>query len=218
MTISVLLADDHDVVRLGLKALLESEADLKIVGDASDGIEAVEKAERLHPDVAVLDIMMPRMNGLEATKAIRQRSPDTKVVVLSIYDDDAYVQEALRNGASGYVLKDSSGAELVDAVRAAHLGQRHLSKRLSDRAIEAYIERRRPESQDRFDLLTSREREVFLLVAQGLTSKDISQRLDISHRTVEAHRAHIMTKLGLKSQADLIRLALQKERQTQESA
>lgn len=207
---TIVLADDHHIVRQGLRALLEAEPDFGLVGETGDGLEAVQLAERLRPDVIVLDLMMPGLNGLEATRQIAARAPQTRVVILSMHANEAYVLEALRNGAAGYVLKDSSAAELVRAVREVVAGRRYLSPPLSERAIEAYVQKAQETPQDPYDALTNREREVLHLAAQGHSSAEIAARLSLSPRTVETHRAHLMRKLGLRSQTDLIRYALQR--------
>ncbi len=210
MTISILLADDHPIVRHGLRALLEAEPDFRIVDEVDDGLDAVEQVERLKPDVLVLDLMMPGLNGLEVTRQVGRRSPGTRVVVLSMYANEAYVLEALRNGATGYVLKKSSPDELVQAVREVVAGQSFLSRSLSQRAIEAYKQKAQEVPPDRYDRLTNREREVLHLAAEGYSNADIATRLSISPRTVEMHRGNMMRKLGLSAQADLIRYAFQR--------
>lgn len=205
---TIVLADDHPVVRRGLRTLLESEADFQVVGEAGDGIEAVRLTERLKPDVVVVDLMMPGMTGLEVTRQIASRLPRTQIIVLSVYDSDAYVREAVRGGASGYVLKEASPSDLVAAIRAVAGGQRYLSPSLSQRAVEAYVERARAAAPTPHETLSSREREVLKLAAEGRTSSEIAERLHLSPRTVETHRASLLRKLGLRSQTDLIRYAI----------
>ena len=207
---TILLADDHTVVRQGLRALLEGEPDLTVIGEAADGLDAVQRTERLRPDVLVVDLMMPGLGGLEVVRQVRQRVPGTRVVVLSMHANEAYVLEALRNGASGYVLKDASVTELLQALRTAHQGHRYLSPVLSERAIAAYIEQARPTPVDLYDTLTTREREVLHLAAEGRTNAEIAARLTISPRTAETHRANLLRKLGLQNQTDLIRYALRR--------
>jgi DNA-binding NarL/FixJ family response regulator len=207
---TILLADDHRIVRQGLRALLEAEPDFSLVGETGDGLEAIQLAERLQPDVIVLDLMMPGISGLEATRQISDNCPQTQVVILSMHADEAYVLEALRNGASGYVLKDSSADDLVRAVREVEAGRRYLSPPLSERAIEAYTRKAQETSLDSYEELTNREREVLHLVAEGHSSTEIAERLSISSRTVETHRANMMRKLDLHSQTDLIRYALKR--------
>jgi DNA-binding NarL/FixJ family response regulator len=206
---TVFLADDHNVVRQGIRMLLEASADMRIVGEAADGLRALEEIERLRPDVVVLDLMMPGLGGLEVTRRIVQRTR-SRVVILSMHHNEGYVLKALQNGASAYVLKGSQVGELVEAVRAAAAGRRYLSPPLSELAIEAYLERAESAGFDIYDTLTPREREVLQLVAEGHTGTEVAERLFISARTVETHRAHLMHKLGLRNQADLIRFALQR--------
>jgi DNA-binding NarL/FixJ family response regulator len=210
MTISIVLADDHPIVRHGLRALLEAEPDFRIVDEVDDGLDAVERVERLQPDVLVLDLMMPGLNGLEVTRQVGLRSPGTRVVVLSMYANEAYVLEALRNGATSYVLKRSSPDELVQAVREVAAGRSFLSRSLSQRAIEAYRQKAQEVPPDRYDTLTNREREVLHLAAEGHSNADIAARLSISPRTVEMHRRNLMRKLDLSAHGDLIRYAFQR--------
>jgi two-component system response regulator NreC len=210
---TIVLAEDHQIVRQGLRALLEPEADFQIVGEASDGSEALQLAERMRPDVMIVDLMMPGLNGLEVTHQVARRSPKTRVIILSAFDNEAYVTEALGNGAAGYVLKKSSAADLVQAVREVITGRRYLSPTLSERAIEAYvrfIQEVRDSALDLYETLTPREREVLHLAAEGYTNAEIAARLSISRRTVETHRANMMRKLGLRTPTDLIRYAVQR--------
>lgn len=207
---TVVLADDHHVVRQGLRALVDAEADLRVVGEASDGREVLDAVERLKPDVLIVDVMLPSLSGLEVTRQVRQRSPGTRVVVLSMHANEAYVLEALRNGASGYVLKDANAADLVQAVRAAMVGRRYLSPPLSERAIEAYVERAKSGTLDLYETLTTREREVLHLAAEGYTNPQIAARLTISPRTAETHRGNVLRELGLQSQTDLVRYAVRR--------
>jgi DNA-binding NarL/FixJ family response regulator len=209
--IRILLADDHQVVREGFRALLEAEPDFEIVAETGDGLEAVRLAEHQKPHVLVVDLMMPGLNGLEVARQIGQRAPRTHVVMLSMHANEAYVLEALKNGACAYVLKDASAAELVRAVREANVGHRYLSPPLSEPAINSYIQRaRNSDSLDLYDTLTNREREVLQLGAEGNTNAEIAGRLFISPRTVETHRANVMHKLGLRSQTELVRYALRR--------
>lgn len=210
MTTTIMLADDHKIVRQGLRALLEAEPDFHLVGETGDGLEAVQLAERLCPDVLVLDLMMPGLGGLEVTLQVGKRSPQTRVIILSMHADEAYVLEALRNGAAGYVLKESSADELVQAVREVVAGRRFLSSPLSERAIDAYVSKAQEVALDRYETLTAREREVLHLAAEGHTNAEIADRLSISSRTAETHRANMMRKLALRSQTDLIRYALRR--------
>jgi two-component system response regulator NreC len=207
---TIVLADDHRIVRQGLRALLKAEPDFHLVGETGDGLEAVQLVEQLRPDVLVLDLMMPSLNGLEVTRQVSERSPHTRVVILSMHADEAYVLEALRNGAAGYVLKDASVSGLVRAVREVDAGRRYLSPPLSEHAIEAYVKKAKDAPIDRYDTLTTREREILQLVAEGHTNAEIADRLSISVRTAETHRANMMGKLDLHSQTDLIRYALRR--------
>ncbi len=207
MTVTILLADDHAIVRDGLKALLKDEQDFVVIGEAADGLEAVRMVDRLRPDVLVLDLMMPGLTGLEVT---RQVSRLTNVVILSMHANEAYVIEALRKGAMGYILKDSTSADLVKAIRGVLSGKRYLSQPLSETMVDALLKRSKTSELDPYETLTTREREVFQLVAQGKSNLEISELLTLSPRTVEIHRANMMHKLNLESQADLIRLAIKR--------
>ena len=207
---TIILADDHRIVRQGLRALLETEPDFQLVGETGDGLEAVQLARRLQPDVVVLDLMMPSINGLEATRQISDSCPQTHVIILSMHADEGYVLESLRNGAAGYVLKDSSADDLGRAVREVVAGRRYLSAPLSERAIEVYVQKAQETSLDPYEKLTNREREVLHLTAEGQSSTEVAERLSISSRTVETHRANMMRKLDLHSQTDLIRYALKR--------
>lgn len=207
---TIVLADDHRVVREGLRALLAAEPDFSVVAEAADGLDTVNLVGRLKPNVLVVDLMMPGLSGLEVTRQVRQRLPRTHIVILSMYANEAYVLEALRNGAAAYVLKDSSAADLVHAVREVVAGRRYLSPPLSERAIETYAEKAKSTSLDPYETLTTRERQVLHLAAEGHTNTEIGDRLSISPRTVETHRANLMRKLGLDTQTDLIRYALQR--------
>ena len=207
---TIVLADDHTIVRQGLRVLLEAETDFSVIGEAADGLEVPDLVQRLRPDVLVLDLMMPGVNGLEVVWQIRQTSPETRVIILSMHASEAYVVAALRNGAAGYVVKDSSAAELLQAVREVVQGRRYLSPPFSQRSLEVYLEKAQGTPVDVHDTLTAREREVFHLAAAGHISSEIATMLSISPRTAEAHRASLMRKLGLRSQGDLISYALQR--------
>jgi two-component system, NarL family, response regulator NreC len=208
VAISIILADDHPVVRRGMQALLESEPGFSVVGVAADGLETVRLTQRLKPEVLVLDLMMPGLSGLEALRILRERSPRTRIVILSMYSSSAFVAQALQNGAIGYVLKGSTEENLVRAVREAAAGRRYLSPPVTEIAINAYIEQSKTGLFDPHDTLTPRQREVLQMAAEGKTSGEIAERLHISPRTVENHRATIMKKLGLQNQTDLIRHAI----------
>ena len=204
--IRVLLADDHETVRQGLKLLINRQPDMEVVGEAGDGEAAIESAVALKPNVAVVDVSMPRMNGLAATKAILQSSSTTAVVALTRYGDDAYVQELLKAGALGYVLKQSPSGELVDAVRAAAAGRRHLDRSLAARVAGTMLNARGRRATP--SAVTDRESEVLRLMALGHSNKDIGVKLDLSVKTIEVHKANAMRKLGLEGRTDVVRYAL----------
>ena len=207
---TIVLADDHPIVRLGLRTVLEAEPDFQVIGEAGDGLETMPLVERLQPQVLVLDLLMPGLSGLEVARQVRQRAPETRVIVLSMHANEAYVLEALRHGAAAYVLKETSSAELVQAVRAVVAGRRYLSRLLSERALEAYAQRAAATPLDLYETLTTREREVLHLTAEGCSNTDIAARLSISPRTAETHRNNLMRKLGLQSQTELVRYALRR--------
>jgi len=208
--ISMVLADDHQIVRQGFKALLENQPGFSIIAEASDGLSAVQIVAKLKPNVLSVDIMMPGLNGLEVTRQVRRLSPDTKVIVLSMYMNEAYVIEALQNGAHGYVLKESSITDLIQAVHEVVAGRHYLSPPLSELAVEAYLEKTKGSSLDLYNKLTTREREVLQLVVQGKSNTEIASKLFISQRTAELHRGTMMRKLDLHSQIDLVKYALKK--------
>lgn len=208
--ISIVLADDHHVVRHGLSALLGAERDFRVVGEAANGLEVADLVELKRPMVLVLDLMMPGLNGVEVIPLVAKRSPKTAILVLSMYASEAYVLEALRNGASGYVLKDANPPELLEAIRTVASGKRYLCPPLSERAIEAYMQREAGSALEPYDTLTLREREVLHLASEGYHNNEVAERLSISPRTVEVHRGNVMRKLGLRTQTDLIRYALKK--------
>jgi DNA-binding NarL/FixJ family response regulator len=205
---TIILGDDHKIVLRGLRALLEVEPGFAVIGEAADGLGVMSLVERLKPDVLVLDLMRPGLGGFDVTRRVAKRLSKTRIVILSMYSSEAHVVEALRSGASAYVLKDASAEELVTAIREAAAGRRYLSTPFSNDRIESYL--RRPSGVDPYGTLTAREREVLHLVAEGLTSGEIARRLFISPRTAESHRANLMRKLGLRSRTDLVRFALQR--------
>ena len=210
MIINVLLADDHPIVRQGLRNLLISEPDFKVIGEASDGLQAIELVNQLHPDVLVVDLMMPALNGLEVIRRAKHDLPDLRIIVLSMQNADAYVIDSFKLGASGYVLKDTGPAELIQAIRDVVAGQRYLSPGISERLTNTYIQLSNQTIDDPYARLSNREREVLQLIAEGFTSTEIAARLFISTRTAELHRARVMSKLNLHSQNDLIRYALKR--------
>jgi two-component system, NarL family, response regulator NreC len=204
--IRILLADDHAVVRQGFRMILAAQSDMEIVGEAGNGREAIAKALELHPDVVVMDVAMPELNGIEATRRLAETSPQTRVLALSMHKDSVYVREILRAGARGYLLKDSIDVDLLAAVRAVAKGDGYLSPAVSDAVLTDY----RKHVTDPLDLLSSREREVLQLIAEGKTNKDIAGVLTLSVYTVDAHRGRIMEKLNLHSTGELVRFAVRK--------
>ena len=206
MTISVLLADDHSVVRDGLKALLEAQADLRVVAAVGDGRAAVEHATRLQPDVAVLDISMPDLNGIEAARRIRAACAHTRIVMLSMHDNAEHVYRALEAGATGYLLKDSAGAEVALAVRAVHAGRRYLSERINELVISGYLGREGGGSP--LESLSQRERAILQHIVDGHSNPETARLLNISVKTVETYRSRMMQKLGLKNVAELVKFAV----------
>ena len=207
---TVVLADDHAIVRHGLRALLEMEPGIKLVGEAEDGLEAIRLVEQLSPDVLIVDLVMPGLGGLEVTRQVRRSSPQTRVVILSMHANEAYVLEALRNGALGYVLKGSQVVDLVQATREVAAGRRYLSAPLSERAIDVYVQKSEASILDNYDTLTYRERQVLHLIAEGHTNAEVASRLFISPRTAETHRANVMRKLNLQNHTDEIRYAIRR--------
>ncbi|MGA2737889.1 MAG: response regulator transcription factor [Bryobacteraceae bacterium] len=202
--IHILLADDHAVVRQGFKMILAAQPDMEIVGEAGNGREALDLAGQLQPDVIVMDVAMPELNGIEATRRVAEVSPRSRVLALSMHKDSVYVREILRAGARGYLLKDSIASDLLAAVRAIARGEGYLSPGVSDAVLNDY----RRHVTDPIDLLTSREREVLQMIAEGKTNKDIATVLNLSVYTVDAHRGRIMEKLNVHSVTDLVRFAV----------
>jgi DNA-binding NarL/FixJ family response regulator len=208
---TILLADDHQVLREALRLLLEMQADFKVIAETGDGLEAAGLAEKHKPDVLIVDMMMPGLSGLEVARRIKRVAPATKIIVLSMYDTESYVVEALQAGVAGYVLKKSSSQELVFAIRQALDGNLYLSPSLNERAIQAYMQRSTDSRvEDPFEALTDREREVFQLAVEGLSNPQIAEKLTLSARTVEMHRGNLMKKLGLKSQTELVKYAVKR--------
>jgi len=207
---TILLADDHAVVRQGLKALLEDEPNFSVVGEADSGLDAIRMCNELKPEVLVLDIMMDDISGIEVAHQVRENCPRTAIVVLSMYGDKKHVLEALQAGAKAYVVKKSVSSELVQAVQEVIVGRRYLGSSLTDVVVDAYLEKAESGQTDPYDSLSRREREVLHLAAHGYTNAEIAERLFISRRTVETHRANLMGKLNISNQTDLLRYALQR--------
>ena len=211
-SVRILLADDHTVVRQGLRKVLEERPEWKVVAEAGDGREAVRQAEQLKPDIAILDVAMPLLNGVEATRQIVKHVPGVRVLVLSMHADEAYVTQILQAGASGYLLKDSADVDLIQAVSAISQGKSFFSPAVARLMLDDYVKQRpgEPGILDRYETLSEREREVFQLVAEGKTNKDIAALLFISPSTVETHRARIMEKLDVHSAAEIVLYAVRR--------
>jgi two-component system, NarL family, response regulator NreC len=209
--IRILLADDHIVMRRGLRLLLESQPGFSVVAEASDGRQAVERAEATHPDVAVLDIAMPNLNGIEAAQRIAAQSPSTAIVILSMHSDEGYVLRALKAGARGYLLKDAAEGDLIEAIQSVSQGKTFFSAEIGKMLVEDYIREIRSRGvEDSYELLTSREREILQLLVEGNSNKDIAASLNVSPHTVETHRRNLQDKLSLHSVAELILYAIRK--------
>ncbi len=197
-TINVLIADDHAIVRDGIRQLFKKEDDLNVVGEAVDGREALEKVKDLAPDVLLLDIAMPQLNGLEVIGLVREAAPETQIVILSMHAKESYVQQVLKSGALGYVLKASPSSDILDAIRAAHRKEYFLSSQIKANVIDVYLKSKTSEPTVRgYDLLSDREQQVFRLVVQGSTTKEIADILCVSPKTIEKHRSSISSKLGI---------------------
>lgn len=208
----VILADDHTIVRKGLRSLLDAERDMNVIGEAGDGREAIELVAQLKPHIVVMDIGMPLLNGLEATRRILKKHPETKVLILTMHTNEEYVFEILRAGASGYIVKKAAPTELVAAIRAIREGESFLSPSISKKVIDEYVQRAGEENrgEDAFEFLTNREREVLQLIAEGHSTRGIAEKLFVSVKTVEAHRSNLLKKLDLHGTADLTRYAIRK--------
>ena len=204
--ISVILADDHPVVRDGLCFLLNAQQDIKVIGTADNGHEAVQLTTKLNPDVVVMDIAMPLLNGIEATQQITSTCPHTRVMILSIHFTSVHIQRALQAGAMGYLLKESAGEEVVEAIRTVHEGRRYLSRKIAETVVEDYV---RQGGGDVLEGLSPRERQVLQLIAEGKTSAEAAQILFLSVKTVETYRSRFMQKLGLKDMTALVKFAIQ---------
>jgi two-component system response regulator NreC len=208
MSYRIVLADDHRLMREGLKTLIAGESDLEVVGEAEDGRTAVSLALDLEPDLVIMDVAMPGLNGIEATRQILKQVPKVRIIALSMHSDRRFVGEMLKVGASGYLLKDGAFDELVRAIRAVLGGQTYLNPRVASIVIEHHVRRPRAETSSVWSVLTSREREVLQLLSEGKTSKQIAAQLHISAKTVESHRRQITDKLGLRSVAELTKYAI----------
>ncbi len=208
MRIKILLAEDHKIVREGTRQLLEQSPDMEVVGEASDGIEAIQFAADLHPDIIVMDVRMPRLNGIEATRAITARFPEIRVLILSAYDDDSYVFPLLEAGASGYLLKTSSGAELAEAIRLVHAGQKALASRITEKIVHRLGGRGFYQSAEMPEGLTEREMEVLRATAHGQPNKQVATTLGISPQTVQVHLRNIFGKLGVGSRSEAVAYAI----------
>jgi DNA-binding NarL/FixJ family response regulator len=208
--ITILLADDHAVVRDGLRFLLEAQPDLKVIGDAANGREAVRQAAQQCPNVAIFDIAMPELNGIEALRQIQTICPETQVIILSMYATTKHILQALQAGARGYLLKESAGSEVVEAVRAVQAGRRHLSQKISDMVIDDVVRLREPDQvQEPLARLSLREREVLQLVVEGKSSAEIANMLSLSASTVDTYRSRLMHKLGIGDLPGLVKFAIQ---------
>jgi len=209
--IRILLVDDHAILRDGIRSLLEKEPQFKVIGEARDGRAAIDMVRKLKPDIVLMDVAMPLLNGLEATAQIVQSHPESKVIILSMYDYESYIRQALAAGAAGYILKDENAQELIDAINCVHQGEAVLSPAITRLVIEDYLRWGEIKTVETDNGLTSREREVLQLIAEGYTNKEIAEILTIAIKTVQAHRANLMEKLDLHSKGDLIKYAIRKK-------
>ncbi len=208
--VRIMLADDHTIVRQGLARLLEDHQGLKVVGEAINGQAAVEKAMKLKPDIIIMDIAMPRMNGIEATKRIRKQLPETKIIILSMYSHEHYIHELLECGVSGYLLKDSGGRDIIKAIDSAMKNETFLSPSISKKVVDSYLSPTKSSSKaELYKQLSNREREVFQLIAEGHPTRQIADMLCVSISTIKSHRAKIMEKLGIETSVKLIHFAIQ---------
>jgi NarL family two-component system response regulator LiaR len=208
--IRVLLAEDHVIVREGTRELVQHEPDMEVVGEAGDGEEAIQLATKLRPDVVIIDIAMPKLNGIEATKQIKELYPATAVLVLTAYDDDQYIFALLEAGAAGYLLKNVRGRELIDAIRAVYAGESVLHPAITRKVIESFLPAGKPAERRIAEPLSEREMEVIKLAGRGMSNKDIAEELSLSVRTVQAHLGNIFNKLGVGSRTEAVLYALKK--------
>jgi DNA-binding NarL/FixJ family response regulator len=204
----ILLADDHVVMREGLKLLVNAQTDMEVVGEASDGKQALQKAGELQPDVVVMDISMPELNGAQATERVKKRDPSVKVLALTMHEDEDHLRQLLKAGASGYVIKHAAAEELTQAIRLVAAGGMYIAPTLASKMVDSYVRAPSPESEPRSSDLSAREAEVMRLIAQGFTNKEIAVRLRLSIKTVETYKTRLMEKLDLRSRADIVRYAL----------
>lgn len=210
--IKVLLADDHAVLRAGLRMLLDAQPDIEVAGEAENGEEAIEKVAELQPDIVLMDITMAGMGGLQATRELKKRDPEIKILILTMHDDEGYLRQCLQAGASGYVLKKAADTELTAAIRAVHRGDIYIYPSMAKVVVEGYLQKdsRTVEASDEYDRLTGREHEVLQLIAKGHTNQQTADTLFVSVKTIETHRSHIMEKLKLRNRAELVRYAIEK--------
>ncbi len=208
--IRVLLAEDHTIVRKGIRSLLDDEAQIEVVGEAGDGREALEKVEDLHPDIVLMDIAMPHMNGLEATRQIKKLFPEVKVIVLTMYTNEEYIFQMLQVGATGYLVKQSAPSELILAIQSVFRGDSYLSPAISTKIVEHLRQSDDTYQESSYNALTTREREILQLIAEGNSNKEIAATLHISEKTVSVHRTNLMEKLDLHSTIDIVKYALRK--------
>ncbi|MHC4213126.1 MAG: response regulator [Planctomycetota bacterium] len=210
MSIKILLADDHKITRQGLKALLEKQSDMEVIGEAQQGREAVSLTRQLSPQIVIMDVSMPDLNGMEAAKQISNERPDIKIIALSMHSDSLFVTEMLKSGASGYLLKDCAFEELIQAIRTVNAGKTYLSPSISGVVVSDYVHRLSKPGNNNLEVLTAREREVLQLIAEGKSTKQTALKLHISTKTVETHRRQIMDKLDIHSVAELTKYAIRK--------
>ncbi|MBT9536749.1 MAG: response regulator transcription factor [Nitrospirae bacterium] len=208
--IKVMIADDHALVREGISAFLRMSSDIEVVGEAADGLEAIEVAREINPDVILMDIAMPRLGGLEATIELKKICPNTKILIVTQYDDKEYVNRLLKAGVSGYILKRSAGTDLIAAIKAVSRGEFYLCPALASDVIDGYLGKKEITVEEPYERLTDREKQVLKLIAEGHTHKEIADMLNISAKTVIAHQTNLTEKLGISSRSALIRFALQK--------
>ncbi|UCD43166.1 MAG: response regulator transcription factor [Chloroflexota bacterium] len=209
--IRILLADDHTILRDGIRALIDDQDDMEVVGEAEDGISTVKLAAKVKPDVVVMDIAMPLLNGLEATRQIQRDHPQVKVLILTMHENEEYIRQVLAAGALGYVLKDAAARDLLGAIRAVYQGEAVLSPAITRLVIEDYLRWGEIQPIDNSDVLTSREREVLQLIAEGYTNKEMAEILNLSVKTIQSHRTNLMSKLDLHDRGELIKYAIQKK-------